>query len=108
MSAADHSPGDQGHFGLSIEVFYTVVAAILFLVTVAEVALLYPPLNLMNGYLKVGLLVVMSVAKFVAVVAFFMHLYFDSPICTFLFSVGMVMAVGTIVALIHLFPPPKY
>ena len=106
MSVGEQS--NQGHFGLSIEVFYTVVAVILFLITVGEVALLYPPLNMINGYVKVAVLVVLSVAKFVAVVAFFMHLYFDSPLCTFLFSMGMVMATGTVVALIHLFPPPKY
>lgn len=108
MSAEAQATHEHGHFGLSVNMFYTVVAVILFLVTVLEVALLYPPLNLLNGYLKVGMLVVLSVGKFIAVVAFFMHLYFDSPLCTFLFTMGMVMATGTVVALIHLFPPPKY
>lgn len=110
MSAEVHPapPQDHGHFGLSVNMFYTVVAVILGLVTALEVALLYEPLNQLNGYLKVGILTVLSIGKFIAVVAFFMHLYFDSPLCTFLFSMGMVMAVGTVVALIHLFPPPKY
>lgn len=108
MSADVSATHDHGHFGLSVNMFYTVVAVILFIVTIGEVALLYEPLNLLNGYLKVGILVLLSVGKFIAVVAFFMHLYFDSPLCTFLFTLGMVMATGTIVALIHLFPPAKY
>ncbi len=108
MSADVQANHDHGHFGLSTNMFYTVVAAILFIVTVAEVALLYEPLNQLNGYVKVLILVVLSIFKFVAVVAFFMHLYFDAPLLTFLFSLGMLGAVGTVVALIHLFPPAKF
>lgn len=108
MSADVQANHDHGHFGMSVNMFYTVVAVILFLVTVAEVALLYEPLNQLNGYIKVLILVTLSVFKFVAVVAFFMHLYFDAPLLTFLFSLGMIVAVGTVVALIHLFPPARF
>ena len=48
-------------------------------------------------------LVVLSVIKFVLVVMFFMHLKDDNNIFTGFFSSGMVIAVGTLVALSLLF-----
>lgn len=88
--------------------FYNVIALALFVITALEVAVLYPPLSLFGDYFKVILLVVLSVGKFIAVVAFFMHLYFDSLLLTFLFMTGMVIATGTVVALIHVMPEPTH
>ncbi len=86
--------------------FYNLIALALFVITALEVAVLYPPLSHAGQYFKVILLVILSVGKFIAVVAFFMHLYFESLILTFLFMIGMVIATGTVVALIHVMPEP--
>ncbi|MBI3924335.1 MAG: cytochrome C oxidase subunit IV family protein [Armatimonadetes bacterium] len=83
---------------------YSLIALALFVITVIEVAVLYEPLKFAWPNFRIGVLVGLSILKFVLVVAFFMHLYYDAPVCTFLFSLGMVLAVGTMVALVHLFP----
>lgn len=88
--------------------FYNIIAISLFVVTALEVAVLYPPLLYAGTYFRVILLVVLSVAKFAIVVAFFMHLFFDAPLLTFLFAIGMVIATGTVVALIHVMPAPEH
>ena len=93
--------GDGSHASV---LFYNIIAAILFIVTFIEVAVLYPPLSGMGDYFKVIVLVVLSVAKFIAVVAFFMHLFFDSSLLTFLFLTGLFVGGGTVVGLIHVMP----
>ena len=92
------------HKGLSAIGVYNLIAVILFVLTVTEVGILYPPLSGMPETLKVFLLLGISVAKYVTVVAFFMHLFYDSPICTVLFSMGMFIAIGTVVVLMHVLP----
>ena len=84
--------------------FYNVVALMLFGVTALEVALLYPPLDQLGSYFRVGLLVLLSVGMFVVSVGFFMHLFFDPPLCMVLFAIGMIIAVGTVVALVNVMP----
>lgn len=85
-------------------VFYTIVAVILCLLTGLEVAILYPPIMYLPDPIKVVILIGLSVVKFAAVVAFFMHLYFDHPLTTFLFLMGLVLAAGTMVGLVHVMP----
>lgn len=97
----------KGHGHPSV-LFYNIVALILFVVTALEVGVLYPPLLYAGTYFRVILLVVLSIAKFIVVVAFFMHLFFDAPLCTFLFAIGMVIATGTVVALIHVMPAAEH
>ncbi len=97
----------KGHGHPSV-LFYNFIAISLFVVTALEVAILYPPLSDMGEYLKVIVLVVLSLGKFAIVVAFFMHLFFDAPLLTFLFSMGMVIATGTVVALIHVMPAAEH
>ena len=89
-------------------VFYTIVAVILCLITGVEVAVLYPPLMYMPDPIKVFVLIGLSVVKFAAVVAFFMHLYFDHPLTTFLFITGLVLAAGTMVGLLHVMPAAEH
>jgi cytochrome c oxidase subunit 4 len=103
---SERQPDDgRGHATIGV---YNLLAVILFLVTILEVGVLYPPLSSMPDIVRVSLLVGLSVAKFAAVVAFFMHLYYDHPICTGLFLLGLSIAVGTIVALMHLLPPEEH
>ena len=84
--------------------FYSFVAVVLCPITAVEVAILYPPLQYMPDSFRVAVLISLSVIKFVSVVAFFMHLYYDHPITTALFSTGMILAAGTMVGLIHVIP----
>ena len=99
--------GPKGHAHPSV-MFYNLIAVSLFVVTALEVGVLYPPLNEMGTYLKVVILVLLSLGKFAIVVAFFMHLFFDAPLLTFLFAIGMVIGTGTVVALIHVMPAPEH
>ena len=104
----DHAHGGPAEGGAHATVgFYTFIAVVLCIVTAVEVAILYPPLDHMPDFLKIGILVILSLAKFAAVVAFFMHLYFDHPLTTALFLIGMVLATGTVISLIHVMPGPR-
>ncbi len=96
--------------GLSAVARYTITAVILGLVTAVEVLVLYPPLAEAGDTFKIGLLSVLSVGKFIVVVALFMHLWNDSPLFTGIFGLGMVIGAGTLVALVALhdiYPPPE-
>lgn len=92
--------------------FYSLVAVILCVITGFEVGILYPPLSYMFDPIRVALLIFLSVVKFATVVAFFMHLYFDHPLCAALFIGALILAAGTMVGLIHVLPagenPVKY
>lgn len=104
----DHAHGGPAEGGAHASVgFYSFIAIVLCIVTAVEVAILYPPLDHMPDFLKIIILVGLSIAKFVTVVAFFMHLYFDHPLTTALFLIGMVLATGTVVSLIHVMPGPR-
>lgn len=97
----DTGHGESGHPSV---LFYNIVALALFIITFVEVAILYPPLIHFGDYFKVVVLVVLSLIKFAVVVAFFMHLFFDASLLTFLFGMGLVIGAGTVVALIHVMP----
>lgn len=99
--------GPVGHAHPSV-MFYNGIAVSLFVVTALEVAILFPPLDDMGTYFKVILLILLSLGKFAIVVAFFMHLFFDAPLCTFLFTIGMVIAIGTVVVLINVMPQAEH
>ncbi len=78
----DH-PGERTYVG---------IAVILAVLTAAEVATYYFEDQL--GGLLVPSLIVMMIVKFVLVVAWFMHLRFDSNLFTRMFVSGLVLAVG--------------
>ena len=107
-----HDYGDEpGHGeggGHGSVAFYSFIALVLCVITGIEVAVLYPPLSAMPDALKVACLIGLSVVKFITVVAFFMHLYFDHPLMTFLFVSAMVLATGTMVGLIHVVPEAEH
>lgn len=79
--------------------FYTVVGAILTVITAVEVAVFYiPPL----APILVPTLLLLSIGKFVGVVAYYMHLKFDHGLYTFLFCSGLALAIFEVLALMVL------
>ena len=111
---AEHSDSGHGghggggeqhsHGGLG---FYIGIAVFLGVVTGLEIWCVVDTKNLNhpgNESLVRGLLYTFSIAKFAAVVMFFMHLFYDKKLLTFLFVAGLVCAAGTMVALLRLIP----
>ncbi len=68
---------------------YIIIALILAAITAGEVSISYIDV----GPLFLPALLIMMVAKFVTVVSYFMHLKFDNRIFTFLFYLGLSLAV---------------
>ena len=78
----------EGHHGAT-DKQYIVIAAILAVITAAEVTLSYVHI----GPLFLPALLLMMVAKFIIVVSFFMHLKFDNAIFSVMFYMGLLLAV---------------
>ncbi len=91
-AAAHH---DDGKFHLFVQ-----IAMILAIITGVEIVLIYVPLA---KWLVVTSLIILSLVKFLMVIFWFMHLKFDKAFCTILFFIGMVLASGTVAALMALF-----
>ena len=81
-SHAEHGHGD--HAAHASVKFYWMIGGILAALTALEVAAYYMEL----GAVEVPILLVLSAAKFVLVVGFFMHLKFDSKVFTGVFVLG--------------------
>ena len=106
--AVQDNPGTGGHVHGShaSPAFYWAIGGILTVITAVEVAIFYIPA--LEGFL-VPLLLLLSAAKFLLVVMFFMHLKFDSKIFSGVFLAGMVLAVFMTTALIVLYKVlPQY
>lgn len=80
--------------------FFNVIL-ILIALTFLELILIVLPFH--HIVLLVGL-IVLSLVKFVLVVWYFMHLRWDQIFLTALFVLGLVLASGTVAALLLLFP----
>ena len=99
---------DHGHdvnkFGI-----YVQIAMLLAVITGVEIVCVYLPFA---RWMLVTALVTLSAVKFLFVIFFFMHLRWDKPFCTILFFIGLILAGGTMGALLLLFgaaasvPPP--
>lgn len=89
-----------GHHEPSKFHVYIQIAMILSVITGIEVVLIYMPLA---KWLIVTSLCVLSAVKFLFVIFYFMHLRWDKVFCTVLFFIGLVLAGGTMWALLHLF-----
>jgi len=90
----------EGHGGHASPAFYWVIGGVLTVITAVEVAVFYiPPLE----PVLVPVLLLLSGAKFVLVVMFFMHLRYDSKIFGGLFLAGLVLALFMTSALIILY-----
>lgn len=74
---------------------YIRIAVILALVTLAEVVIYY--LDAFSGIL-VPALIVLSAAKFITVVGYFMHLKFDDRRLSWMFAGGLLVAFSVFIA----------
>ena len=81
---------------------YKWVALILTLITVFEVWAYYIP-SLVASAVFVPLLLIMSAVKFIIVVMFYMHLKYDHKLFRALFVGPLIIAAGTLMALLFLF-----
>ena len=100
MSAPAATTIDAGHHEPSKFHFYIAIAMILSVITGVEVVLVYLPIV---KWFVVTALITLSTVKFMFVIFFFMHLRWDKVFCTILFFIGLVLAGGTMWALLHLF-----
>ena len=92
-----HHPGPRAYVG---------VAVILSVITALEVAIYYVPS--LRGLL-VPMLLAFSAVKFILVVAWFMHLKFDSRLFRRLFVTGLVLAsLVFLVVLLTFFLGPEH
>ena len=87
----EHHPGPR---------LYITVALILAVLTLAEVGAFYLTLS---SWMVVWVLLLLSIAKFLLVVFFFMHLRMDDNRFSLLFFVPLVIMISVIVALLALF-----
>jgi len=73
---------------------------VLGVITGFEIVLVYLPLT---RWIVFTALAILSTVKFMFVIFYFMHLRWDKVFCTILFFIGLVLAGGTMWALLHLF-----
>ena len=104
MSAHTHpasgAVGHDHHDESSKFQIYVQIAMLLAVITGVEIIGVYLPFP---KWIIVTALVVLSVVKFMYVIFYFMHLRWDKPFCTILFFIGLVLATGTVWALLLLF-----
>jgi len=101
MSDTTHSPALDGQSAEESKfAAYVSIAMLLAVITGVEIAVIGLPFA---KWLLVTVLVVLSLVKFMFVIFYFMHLRWDKLFCTILFFIGLVLAGGTMWALIKLF-----
>jgi cytochrome c oxidase subunit 4 len=94
----DHAAGheqEQSKFWIFVQ-----LAMLLAVITGLELVTVYLPFM---KWILVTVLVVLSTVKFMFVIFYFMHLRWDKAFCTILFFIGLVLASGTMWALLKLF-----
>ncbi len=69
-------------------------------ITGIELVIIYVPVN--RWFLFTSLMV-LSTVKFIGVIWWFMHLRWDRALCTIVFLIGLILATGTVTALMLLF-----
>jgi cytochrome c oxidase subunit IV len=101
MSAPASAAPDHVHaLEESKFMFFVQIAMLLAVITGLELVTVYLPFM---KWLLVTVLVVLSTVKFMFVIFYFMHLRWDKAFCTILFFIGLVLAGGTMWALLKLF-----
>ncbi len=93
---------DQSHHKGGIG-FYVFVALVLAVITYVEFAIVEYEISWLNSGWSYALLAILSLVKFFMVIWFFMHLKDDNKTYTGFFSSGMIIAMGTFIALAALF-----
>ncbi|MDQ8194258.1 hypothetical protein QEH59_07465 [Coraliomargarita sp. SDUM461004] len=101
MSEADYHPlpiAAESNKNSETEKYHTFVNLALGLaaITGVELVLVYLPFNEIFIF---SVLLSLSLFKFVAVIAWFMHLLYDKLLLTLAFGTGMAIATGTFIAL---------
>lgn len=101
MSEATSTPSTDTNHNGEEEKYHAFVnlAMILAAITGIELVLVYLPLN---DILILTVLIVLSLFKFVSVIAWFMHLVYDKLLLTLAFGTGLVIATGTVIALMFI------
>jgi cytochrome c oxidase subunit 4 len=100
MSAPAAPSPAAGHHEPSKFHIYIQIAMLLAVITCVEVVLVYLPIV---KWFVVTALCLLSAVKFMFVIFYFMHLRWDKVFCTILFFIGLILAGGTMWALIKLF-----
>jgi len=98
----DQSPGGQDH-AHPTDWLYVKVAIALGLLTAFEVFTYFESLHGWGDTAIIILLILMMLVKFFLVVAFFMHLKFDSPIFWRLFVFGLILAMAVYMVMLTAF-----
>ena len=78
----------EGHHGAT-DKQYILIAVALAVITALEVSISYIDI----GPIFLPLLLILMAIKFVVVVSFFMHLRFDNKIFSFMFYLGLLLAI---------------
>lgn len=78
------------------------LALVLAAITGIELVLVYLPSPPFHSLLITGTLIALSMFKFFAVIAWFMHLIYDRLLLTLAFGTGLSIAGGTVVALMFI------
>jgi len=92
---ADHHGSDDNKFQIYIQ-----IAMLLAVLTGVEIVGIFLPFP---TWVIVTAVVVLSAVKFLYVIFFFMHLRWDKAFCTILFFIGLMLAGGTVWALLAIF-----
>ena len=93
-----HEHNEPAHEGAhATNQMYVMIAIILAIITLVEVVIYYIPTI---RSVLVPALIVLSVAKFLMVVGYFMHLKFDNRLYRFMFAAGLVITLGVYLALL--------
>ena len=100
MSAPAATTAALGHSEPSKFHLFVEIAMILGVITGVEIVLIYLPLP---HRLIFAALAILSAVKFMTVIFYFMHLRWDKVFCTILFFIGLILAGGTMWALLQLF-----
>ncbi len=98
---ADHHAMGEVHEHPTAATYFK-VAAVLTIITIVEVWAYYVP-AWVSSWTFVPSLLIMSAAKFVIVVLFYMHLKYDHKLFRALFTGPLIIAFATILALLLLF-----
>jgi cytochrome c oxidase subunit IV len=93
------APNPPAHEASRFIVFVR-LALVLAVITGLEIILVNLPFV---AWFLYGALVSLSLVKFLCVIFVFMHLRWDRVFCTLLFLIGLVLALGTVAALLALF-----